>query len=149
MLFLLLITATIGAASVPECRWACDDPTCNATCSAVCDAPRCEIQCTIGAPAQCGAPRCNTRCADAATQDISSTCPECETICPGGTLDCPVGHSCEIVCEAPICNWSCRKPTNCPYPRCELQCERPACSGAPKGQIVGASVLLLITLLIL
>ena len=148
MLFLILTIATIEGASGPECRWACDDPACNATCAAVCDAPQCQIQCTVGAPGQCGAPRCTTRCANVADQDISSSCPACETVC--APPDCPVGHSCQPLCEAPNCNWSCRKPTNCPYPRCELQCEHPACSGGQKGQIVGASVLLLlITLLIL
>ena len=143
MKIILFTFVTFAFAAHPECRWACDDPICSARCAPVCQPPACQVQCT--APHTCSVtrPSCSNRC-NTTDQSESDSCPYCETICL--PLACP---GCDILCEAPICQWTCVKPDKCPKPRCELQCERPACeasSAAPgpqgRGLLLAAIIVL-------
>lgn len=124
MLLLLVYSAwAIG----PECRWACDDPVCQAVCEPVCAPAACTVQCTGTEPVpSCSPPRCRTRCQSAANSSPSDSCPGCETVCEAPSCR-PSAETCEIVCEQLSCGWKCRKPTHCQRPRCELQCEHPTC----------------------
>ena len=97
----------------PECRWACDDPVCLAECKIWTEPPVCVCENPLITPV------CRVECP--ADQCESDACPSCETRCDPNTA---CGN---ILCEAPVANWACRKPSNCSLPRCELVCEQPAC----------------------
>jgi hypothetical protein len=143
-MFLLLLLLAGASACHPQCRWACDDPVCTAVCAPHCQPPRCQVQCDNNATLAidddglggnglyCSPPSCTVRC----PQDMceNEMCPQCETVCL--PLACSPHHvaqqaQCQVLCEAPQCDWQCRKPAigenGCHSPRCELQCERPAC----------------------
>lgn len=139
-MLILVLFFSLGFSSLchPQCRWACDDPVCNATCTPVCVEPDC-----IFYPTCNYSPSCSIHC----PQDMceSDNCPACETICqPSSHLECG-----PIVCAPPNCSWACKKPTNCPSPVCELQCERPACEFAGGAATVGATSVGIIAVLIL
>ena len=136
---LLLLVCSVLAAG-PECRWACDDPTCQAVCEPVCAPPACAVQCTgTESVPVCSAPRCRTRCHPTSDSSPSETCPSCETVCE--PVSCrPSSETCEITCEAPSCGWKCRKPKHCQRPRCELLCEQPTCM-APEESSASASMI--------
>ena len=130
----LALAALEARASVPQCRWACDDPVCSAECQAVCAAPNCTYECEPALPAPtCRAPKCRMLCPSAANSSVSESCPVCDTVCP--PLVCSPAAAtatCQILCAAPDCHWYCAKPAvpaHCLAPRCTLQCEQPACAG--------------------
>jgi hypothetical protein len=69
-------------------------------------------------------PTCSVRCNEINNEtDISHSCPMCETVCENPSCS----PNCQILCEAVIASYYCKKPLDCPKPRCELLCERPAC----------------------
>ena len=113
----------------PECRYQSDDPLCRARCHGVCRRPVCSYLCTGSELAICAEPKCKTVCPPVTSDTpITNTCPSCETHCQA--LHCrPTTAPCEILCEAPVCGWKCRRPTlaECPLPHAEIQCEMPAC----------------------
>lgn len=126
---LLLLFIACALACHPECRWACDDPVCNATTSVVCQPSVCMIVCTEADDRlQCSnrTDLCSVRLPteDACEMD---ECPRAETVCPSVSQVCRKPLGCQFLCEAPQCTWAVKKPSNCPRPRCELQCESPAC----------------------
>ena len=142
MLFLLIVVAT---ATVPLCRWACDDPVCEAECIARCDPVACEIHCEGADAATCKRPRCRVDCRAVDESDPSSAAPECETKCD--PVQCrPSNASCSILCEAPVCGWQCSKPRLCRAPRCELHCERPAAEFSAGFRAHFATALILVAL---
>ena len=98
----------------PECRWACDDPTCLADCKYVTETPSCICDGNTSLT-----PNCYVFCPP--DQCESENCPACETRCQ------PVA-GCTPLCLPPVASWACRKPKNCIPPRCELNCEMPACA---------------------
>jgi hypothetical protein len=112
MLFLLLLLfVSASLAVLPECRFACDDPVCNAVCGAMCDPPNCtstDPQCTVS---------CTTSCNE--TVIDTNNPPSCVTRCN----PCTMGS---ISCTAPNCGWVCERGETCAQPLCELQCEMPA-----------------------
>ncbi len=112
-------------AQPPNCTRTCDNPVCHAICTPKCLPTNCTVS---GCPSsQCDTPTCFTQCEPVGNQSITETCPMCETICL--PLRCsPASSSCVVLCEAPTCGWSCRKPTleECPQ-LCEINCEMPAC----------------------
>jgi hypothetical protein len=97
----------------PECRWACDDPVCLAECTSFTEPPVCTCENPLITPV------CRVECPP--DQCEAESCPNCVTLCDPNTA---CGN---ILCEAPVAYWACRKPRNCPLPTCELQCEQPAC----------------------
>lgn len=117
------------AAAALQCRWACDDPQCEAECTLACEKPVCESQCE--GEAVCQVPRCSIRCS-AEQPSAADACPACETICEPPVCT-PASASCQNFCQATVCGWSCQHPKICPKPRCELACERPACEAVPAG----------------
>lgn len=137
LIFLFIVGVTLGCH--PECRYACDDPVCLAVCETVCELPACEFNQTCGY-----SPSCSVRCPPDMCE--SDTCPQCETICSP-----PPSPSCgDILCEATVCAWRCRKPTEaeCRKPICELQCEQPACEYAGVATL-GVSIWLILFLFIM
>lgn len=126
LLFILLYRA--AAACHPECRWACDDPVCQAVCQPVCETPVCVLTNATHPSCSTFQPSCSVQCP--ANMCESDSCPQCETVCQPPSDLCNDG---QLLCEATSCTWYCQKPTNCPYPRCELQCERPACETPASG----------------
>lgn len=107
-----VINKMVGERCHPECRWACDDPQCNAECKIVTEPP----VCTCANPTV--QPVCRVDCP--LDQCESEQCPACQTICEQS-------EACgAILCQETRASWACRKPS-CPYPTCELQCEQPAC----------------------
>jgi hypothetical protein len=111
MNFLILLFISTSLAVLPECRFACDDPVCNAICGAMCDPPNCtstDPQCVVS---------CATRCNETVIDTDSP--PSCVTRCD----PCAMGS---IQCAALNCGWVCEKGETCAQPRCELQCEMPA-----------------------
>lgn len=142
-LFLIYIAiAACAIAVVPQCRWACDDPVCNANCVPVCALPVCQIQCNTGHSCSLTKPNCYTTC-PANQASVTESCPQCETTCL--PLNCP---GCQPLCEAPVCSWHCSKPSMCMQPRCELMCERPACEAPSESSRVSASFWMLIVMII-
>lgn len=136
LLFLLFVLSCHSAH--PECRYACDDPTCPAVCRHICLEPRCEIQCTNSTNAYCNPPNCRVNC-PIVDQSESDSCPFCETVCdPPQCM--PLNAECQPLCEATQCFWQCEKPRNCPKPRCELVCERPACEYSGSSGILKLSL---------
>ena len=138
MNLLLIFFFSASLAVLPDCRFACDDPTCSAICGAVCDPPNCtstDPQCIVS---------CTTRCNETAIDTNSP--PECVTRCD----PCTIGS---ISCAALNCGWICEKGETCAQPRCELVCEMPAypfqsliSSGGRVGMSLGLLVMLLIVL---
>lgn len=125
-IFILFIYLAIGCH--PQCRYACDDPVCNAVCSPVCEKPRCELQLTPEGERRNikingEKPDCMSRCANETCE--SDSCPQCEVTCKMTTYGC--SPYCEPLCEQLSCHWHCMKPSICPKPRCELVCEKPSC----------------------
>ena len=102
----------------PECRWACDDPVCNAECTIVTEPPVCICENNPSI-----VPICRIECPPDPDQCESDQCPSCVTICTPNQ-EC---NQNQILCEAPVAKWACRKPSSCRNPICELVCERPAC----------------------
>lgn len=121
MIFIFLFIGTLVNACHPQCRWACDDPVCNATCAPSCLEPACQIFNASNLVCVTVVPQCSIICAP--DQCESDTCPACEVQCQPPPSICGDGT---ILCEAPSCAWQCTKP-NCRLPICELQCEHPAC----------------------
>jgi len=119
MRWLLVFVLFVLTQAVPQCRWACDDPVCNAVCWPRCAEPLCVFNCTCNEE-----PECEVRCPNSTATDCSESCPACETVCEEPDHAC---KDCEILCEAPNCGWLSRKG-NCVQPRCELFCEQPACA---------------------
>ena len=138
MFFILLIFFSVGESCHPQCRYACDDPVCNATCAPVCVVSECIFENTCDY-----SPVCTVRCPE--DQCESDSCPACETICePSTHLECG-----DPLCNALNCSWACEKPTNCPLPRCELVCERPACEYSSASTIQTFSLLFFSMLILL
>lgn len=113
----------MSCTTIPQCRWLCDDPECEADCKHYCEAPKCEYQCQSSGQICPGLPNCHIECNDCIEPD---SCPQCEIKCEDPQCD-----QCDIVCQAPECSWDCQKPKNCPEPHCELQCESYACPCIP------------------
>lgn len=139
MFFLLFFTLCYSCH--PQCRWACDDPVCNAVCHYQCHAPVCQTQC-ISNSTRCYGPSCSVRCPP--NQCESDSCPNCETVCNPPSCFNPQTYEpvtdCQNLCEATNCSWKCEKPTNCPYPKCQLMCEQPACQSS--GTRLGVGMLI-------
>jgi hypothetical protein len=123
MIIATTIAQQLGNTTGLECRWACDDPTCNPICYTKCAAPVCQASCP-NTTICLYAPNCRVRCPTYPLVD--ETCPSCETICD--PLPDPPCTDCSPLCEATSCSWECSKPTDCRYPHCELVCESPTCS---------------------
>lgn len=138
--WVLCVAIAFASACHPECRWACDDPTCQAVCHPVCDAPLCIVSNATDPSCETYRPDCTIQCPPDMCE--SDMCPQCETVCQPPASICNDGT---ILCEATNCTWQCETPTNCPLPQCQLTCERPACestaplpsSGAKEGLFVG------------
>ena len=44
----------------------------------------------------------------------------------------PHSPKCESVCEEPLCDWKCHRPSDCEKPKCALVCEKaPHCQPQP------------------
>jgi hypothetical protein len=130
MFFIFLILFSVGDSCHPQCRYLCDDPVFNATCSIVCVKPDCIYDQTCDY-----SPACTIQCPE--DQCESDSCPACETICqPSTHIECG-----QPLCAPPNCTWSCVKPTNPPPIRCEVQCERPACEYS-SGSIITLNMLI-------
>lgn len=142
-ILLLLALVTSGASGChPECRWACDDPVCPASCSPQCASPACIIANASNLVCNSVVPRCTILCAP--NQCESDSCPACEIQCDPPPVMCADGT---ILCEAPVCAWQCNKP-DCRRPLCELQCEHPACEALSGATALGTSFLLLLLVLL-
>jgi len=137
MFFILLVLFSVGDSCHPQCRYLCDDPVFNATCTPVCVEPDC-----IYYPTCDYSPVCTVRCPEDMCE--SDSCPACETVCePSNHIECNL-----IVCAPPNCTWSCVKPANPPPIHCEVQCERSACEYTGGASTVGALNMLIFIMLI-
>jgi hypothetical protein len=145
MLSILLLLLACGMAAAPQCRYACDDPQCDAVCTPKCAEPRCQVDCSLGTPSGCSRLACHVRCP--VDQSPVDSCPQCETVC--NTLSCSSHHICQPLCEPTVCTWHCVKPLFCPRPRCELVCERPACQSSAAGAIAGSVLGVLLSLAVM
>jgi len=125
VLVLVVLVSAQNPDTVPQCSWACDNPTADAICEPVCDPPVCETQCTAGQPTQCSAPSCSVQCPPMPGLDIKGGCPMCETVC--APLSCSAGAVCTPLCEPTNCSWSCRRNSLMQRPSCQMVCEAPAC----------------------
>jgi len=130
----------------PEGRYSCDDPVCPAVCSPICDAPVCSSCVNTTEDGQVCTPvsGCEVRCP--ADQCEADSCPVCETVCHENLC---ADDECTVLCEATVCAWQCRKPSDCPVPVCELFCEAPACEFSRASRLPGVSLTAFLTLGIL
>lgn len=145
LLFVLMLLFSVEAAAGchPECRWACDDPVCQAVCHPVCDTPVCILVNASNTACDAYQPSCSVQCPENMCE--SDACPACETICQAPSDLCNDG---QLLCEATNCQWRCEKPKHCQHPRCELVCERPACEAASGAQTRGGGLLVGIVFLV-
>lgn len=112
----------------PECRYACDDPVCNAICVAKVSKTNCVVQCNSSFTPSVSQCRYSCTTSLSPNQCEADQCPVADIKCTQLTCsNLPQHTGCQILCEAPITGWLCKKPINCPLPRCELNCEHPAC----------------------
>lgn len=119
-LSLVLFAYNCRGYDTAQCRYVCDDPTCNVFCDPMCEAPVCNI------PQQYAAILiCEIRCPPSSCLDKNS-CPSCTIKANNATLSA----ICARHCSAPVCACSCRKPTDCPVPKCQLMCEKHSCESS-------------------
>lgn len=122
IVFFLFITID-NTYTLPQCRYSCDDPQCDAVCNIVTSSPKCIIQYNNGIISNV-IPKCNVICLEINNEtNVSEQCPICEIRCEKPFCS----PNCHPLCEASEAQWRCEKPKNCPLPRCELTCEKPAC----------------------
>lgn len=139
LLLLLLLSYTVFTCH-PECSWQCDSPTCPAVCSTSClpyNCSRCFIDPNTNETVDCKkiAVGCSITCPS--DQCETDFCPQCSISCNAGL--CQGESNCIILCHELQCGWSCRKPTDCPYPLCQLNCEQPACEVSSDSESLGES----------
>jgi hypothetical protein len=110
MILLLLFTSVYALA--PQCRWACDDPMCDAICEAVCDMPQCNF---TGTPCIGYSPQCSYTC----NQTYAALPAVCDSTCQPPPC---VGTT--IACAPLNCGWRCIVG-ECVQPQCQAVCEMP------------------------
>jgi len=148
MILTLLFASALGCH--PECRYQCSDPVCPAKCQAVIEPPQCQAQCSNNVYT----PSCYFSCHAelSGNQCEADQCPLVTILCsPLTCYNVPVNTTCQILCEEPVANWKCTKPTviECPEPECQLFCELPACeSQSPGGLRLEVSLVILLILLL-
>lgn len=130
VLLVIWIACAHGATMLPQCTWACDNPSCDAQCLPRCAPLNCTVECDVGDPSECADPSCSTACDPLDGQDVVNNCPTCDATCHPASCPVSTHENCTVTCEPVDCSWFCVEPVNCPYPQCTLQCAAPSCEYA-------------------